>query len=238
MKKFWLTSLVILCCCCAAWAQQGHDVPDSAAGRRNLKSGLPGGGSAGSNAGGYSGGNVGGHAGGSGAVMPINFSGVVKEMNKVWLQWDVDSAEDGAYLVIERGTDGEHFETIGALRKAGNQSHYELTDLAPPNGIDFYRIKYMGQGGWVSYSKTLQLSLSGDVDFRFYPNPVDKLFIIRTEHMIDIQVVDAGGAVRLSKRLQPGIQVINISSLERWVYILRVADKESNRIVSNQLLKN
>jgi hypothetical protein len=96
----------------------------------------------------------------------------------------------------------------------------------------------MGQGGRVLYSKTLQLSLSGDIDFKFYPNPVDKLFIIRTEHIIDIQVVDANGATRLSKRLQPGIQVVNISSLERGVYILRVADKESNRIVSNQLLKN
>ena len=211
-KTFWLTSLAIACCC-AGRAQQGHDAPDSTVGQQ--------------------------------PVLPVdrngvlaNFSATVRESNKVWLQWDVDSAEDGDYLVIERGTDGSHYETIGALRKSGNQAHYELTDLAPPNGIDFYRVKYVGQGGRVLYSKTLQLSLSGDVDFKFYPNPVDKLFIIRTEHLIDIQVVDANGATRLSKRLQPGIQVVNISSLERGVYILRVADKESNRIVSNQLLKN
>jgi hypothetical protein len=222
MKKiFWLTSLAIACCS-AGRAQQGHDVPDSTT---DSTAGLP-------------------------PVLPVesssvfaNFSATMKERNRVWLQWDVDSAEDGDYLVIERGTDGSHYETIGALRadasrRVGNPAHYELTDMAPPNGIDFYRIKYTGQGGKVLYSKTLQMSLSGDVDFKFYPNPVDKLFIIRTEHMIDIQVVDANGATRLSKRLQPGIQVVNISSLERGVYILRVADKESNRIVSNQLMKN
>jgi hypothetical protein len=213
MKKiFWLTSLAITCCC-AGRAQQGHDAPDSTTGQPPV---LPVGRSA----------------------VLANFSATVRELNKVWLQWDVDSAEDGDYLVIERGTDGSHYETIGALRNSGSQAHYELTDMAPPNGIDFYRVKYMGRGGRVLYSKTLQLSLSGDIDFKFYPNPVDKLFIIRTEHLIDIQVVDANGATRLSKRLQPGIQVVNISSLERGVYILRVADKESNRIVSNQLLKN
>jgi hypothetical protein len=217
MKKiFWLTSLAIACCC-TGWAQQGHDVPDSTVGRQSGQASVSG-------------------VGRNGVL--ANFSATVKELNKVSLQWDVDSAEDGDYLVIERGTDGSNYETIGALRKSGSQAHYELTDLAPPNGIDFYRVKCMGQGGRVSYSKTLQLSLSGDVDFKFYPNPVDKLFIIRTEHMIDIQVVDANGATRLSKRLQPGIQVVNISSLEKGVYILRVADKESNRIVSNQLLKN
>lgn len=154
------------------------------------------------------------------------------------LQWDVDSPEEGDYFIIERGVDGIHYETIGVLRRTRNSSHYESTDMAPPNGSDFYRIKYTAQEGHTRYSKVQQLSTSGEIDFKFYPNPVDKVFIIRTEHMIDIQVVDAIGVTRLSKRLQPGIQVINISALERGVYILRVADKESNRIVSNQLLKN
>lgn len=173
----------------------------------------------------------------NGAVF-TNFTGAIRESGKVWLQWDVDSAEDGDYFVVQRSTDGVTFETIGAMRKTGNNSHYELTDIAPPNGTNLYRIKYTGQDGKFLYSKQVQLSLSGDIEFKFYPNPVDKLLIIRTEHTIDIQIVDGVGSIRLNKRLQPGIQVINASSLERGVYVLRVADKESNRIVSNQLLKN
>ncbi|HEY4209516.1 MAG TPA: T9SS type A sorting domain-containing protein [Puia sp.] len=173
----------------------------------------------------------------SGAVF-ANFSGAVREGGKVWLQWDVDSAQDGDYFVVQRSTDGINFETIGALRQTVKNNHYELTDLAPPNGTDLYRIKYTGQDGKFIYSKQVQLSLSGDIEFKFYPNPVDKLLIIRTEHTIDIQILDAIGSIRLNQRLQPGIQVVNTSSLERGIYILRVADKESNRIVSNQLLKN
>src|ERR1700754_1837882 len=75
------------------------------------------------------------------------FSAVTREPNKVYLQWDVDSAEDGDYFIVERSTDGTHYETISALRKAAGIAHYESTDMAPPNGIDFYRIKYSGQKG-------------------------------------------------------------------------------------------
>jgi len=162
----------------------------------------------------------------------------VNSPGKVSLQWNVDHVADGDYFIIERATDGDHFETIGAMRKERNTDHYELTDIAPPNGTDLYRIRYIDQDGGLLYSKTAQVSLSGLVDFKFYANPVDKLLIIRTAHTVDIQVIDAFAVIRLTRHLNAGIQIINISSLERGMYVLRVADKESNRIISNQLQKN
>jgi len=217
-RPFWLTC-VGLVCFIAAGAQQIKNSPDSAAGTGTVseKEGKP---------------EM------NGPAVFVNFSASVKESNKVWLQWNVDSAEEGDYFIIERATEGNHYETIGVLRKEKNNDHYELMDVAPPNGNDLYRIRYNAQGGRLVYSKAMQVSLSGDIDFKFYPNPADKLLIIRSEHSVDMQVLDAAGSVRISKRLAPGMQVINISSLERGVYVLRVADKESNRIVSNQLLKN
>jgi len=211
MKHFFALTLLLLTCCFVS-AQQVHKGADSTSNLPLSDSGYK-------------------------AVF-TNFSASVRNINKVWLQWDVDSAADGDYFIVERSTDGKRYETIGALRRDGNNNHYELVDMVPPNGADLYRVKYSATNGQLVYSKTIPLSLSGDIDFKFYPNPVDKLFIIRTEHAVDIQVIDAVGSIRLSKRLQAGIQVINISYLERGAYILRVADKESNRIISNQLIKN
>jgi hypothetical protein len=169
----------------------------------------------------------------------INFTAAVKEPTRVVsLQWDADSALEGDYFIVERGQDSNRYETIGALRSNGVKGHYELADQAPPNGPTFYRIKYSGRKDTAVYSKIMELSLSSEVDFKFYPNPADKVFIVRTEHSLDIQILDPSGAIRVSKRLQPGIQVIDISSLERGVYILRVTDKESNRAISQQLVKN
>lgn len=210
-------------------AQQDEHIADSAVVALK-KSGLPAGGhpADGSPAGG---------SGGNDSVFS-EASAMVKDPGKVFLQWKVSVGSEGDYFIVERSGDGSAYETIGALRREGNDDHFELVDSAPPNGIDIYRIRYSSQDGHLVYSKTMQVSLSGAVDFKFYPNPADKLLIIRTAHLVDIQIVDATGVVRLVRHLPAGIQIINISSLEKGVYILRVADKESNRVISNQLLKN
>lgn len=166
------------------------------------------------------------------------FTATLNGSNRVLLKWETDPAANGNYFVIERSPDETHYETIGVVRVIAGTGQYEIVDGAAPNGSDFYRIKYIARTGAPVYSKTMQLSLSGAVDFKFYPNPVDKLFIVRTEHTIDLQVIDAAGVVRLSKRLQSGIQVVNVSTLEKGLYVLRVTDKESNRAVSHQLVKN
>jgi hypothetical protein len=213
MKKLCLLTSVAFFCCFAGVAQQKSEPTDSAVELQQSP------------------------ADGEASVF-VSFSAVVKDLNKVSLQWDVTSAVDGDYFIIERSADGSRYETVGALRKEEHSNHYELLDIAPPNGADLYRIRYTSADGRLVYSKTAQVSLSSTVDFKFYPNPVDKLLIIRTAHPVDIQIIDAGGSIRVVRRLTPGIQVINISSLERGTYVLRVADKESNRIISSQLLKN
>ena len=123
----------------------------------------------------------------------VDFTATPGGSNRVLLDWDTDSAVEGDYFIIERSLDETHYETIGVVRVTAGTEHYEVTDAAAPNGSDFYRIRYTARTGAPVYSKTRQLSLSGAVDFKFYPNPVDKLFIVRTEHTIDLQVIDAAG---------------------------------------------
>jgi len=212
-KRSWLIVLVLFCAHIGRAQQAGPVQPDSAADSVTAP-------------------------GTSGATIFLEFTATSNGSNRVMLKWDTDSAADGNYFVIERSSDEMHYETIGVVRVVAGTDHYEIIDGAAPNGSDSYRIRYTARTGARVYSKTMQLSLSGAVDFKFYPNPVDKLFIVRTDHTMDLEVIDAAGVVRLSKRLQAGIQVINVSSLEKGVYILRVTDKESNRAVSHQLVKN
>src|SRR5580698_7045718 len=82
-----------------------------------------------------------------GSRLFLGFTVVAKGTDKVGLQWDADSAKEGDYFVVQRSSDGEHYETIGALRSFGSNNHYEMTDQSPPNGVNFYRIKYEGQTG-------------------------------------------------------------------------------------------
>lgn len=167
-----------------------------------------------------------------------DFSCVVKDRNKVEVRWAADSVDAGNYFVVERSNDGNRFETVGALMVAGTAPEYELTDNAPNSGSNYYRVKYTAKNGRPAFTKTARVILSQAAAFRFYPNPVDKLLIIQTDHAVFVQIVSSFGEVRISKQVQPGVQVINVAALEKGNYLLRVSDKESNRDILEQLLKN
>src|SRR5262249_25900880 len=116
-----------------------------------------------------------------------SFTLAIKNTNNVELQWKmVSNIADGDYFVVEKGSDGNHFETLSALKIADTANAYTLTDNSASNGTDFYRVKFISKSGTYIYSKVLQANLSAAVDFKFYPNPADKLIIIKTSHNVDI----------------------------------------------------
>ena len=167
-----------------------------------------------------------------------NFSYTFKEDNKVLLQWQADSISADEYFVIERSEDGNIFETIGAIKKTSNDIQYEVAGNNSISGYNFYRIKYVGKSGKFFYSNSLQISTSKNFSLKFYPNPVDKLLIVETEHPMNMQVLNSLGVTRLNIQLHQGLQVIDVSTLDRGTYILRIIDNEHNRNILQQLIKN
>jgi hypothetical protein len=133
ITKLTCLTFLAIAACCACLAQEGPAVPDSAADPHLRLVSDP---------------------------SFIHFTAVIQPSNKVWLQWDVDSGTDGNYFVIERSQDGTNFETIGALLSTGGKGHYESKDQAPPNGADFYRIKYTIQRPWNLASPARSISNS------------------------------------------------------------------------------
>ena len=75
-------------------------------------------------------------------------------------------------------------------------------------------------------------------EFRFYPNPVDKLLIIRSPHPLSVQVMDGYGAIWFTQEVDAGMQIINVSVLQKGNYILKATDKSTNTVISEQLVKN
>jgi hypothetical protein len=167
-----------------------------------------------------------------------NFSYTVKEDNKILLKWQADSISADDYFVIERSEDGNIFETIGAIKKTSDNIQYELAGNTSISGYNFYRIKYVGKAGRSFYSKSLQISTSKNFSLKFYPNPVDKLLIVETEHPMNMQVLNSLGVTRLNIQLHQGLQVIDVSTLDRGTYILRIIDNDHNRNILQQLIKN
>jgi len=159
------------------------------------------------------------------------------ESSKVILSWMV-SGSLPQFFAIERSNNGKNYEVITVLTNFNAQKTYQWTDDVPVKGRSFYRIRYSFKEGDSLYSKTLPVTLADGTTYRFYPNPVDHLLIVRSEVPLDVIISDATGRIRVSQARVTGLQAINVSSLEKGIYLIRFINKHTNFVSQEKLVKN
>jgi hypothetical protein len=210
--QLWLASAFF---CCALMGQSPAD-------HSNISS------SAGTSSGVFTGGNPG-----------FSFFTVTPEEGHVVLRWSAPPVKSEDFFIVEKSSDALHFETLSAMdASVGTDSIYSLIDNSIGTGTVSYRIKISGKDGKELCSKTVNMNLSTAADFRFYPNPVDKLLIIRSSHALSVQVLDSYGVVLFTQEVDAGMQFVNVSTLQKGNYILKATDKTTNAVISEQLVKN
>ena len=165
-------------------------------------------------------------------------SSVVKENNRVMLTWKVNDTTLPEFFTVERSMNGKDFDVVAVVRLSGLNKKFEYTDDSPLKGRSIYRVMCAWKEGAQFYSSPVAVQLIGDASFKFYPNPVDNILIIRSDAPLDIQISDATGKTRLVINRVQGLQTVNVSTLEKGIYLLRVTNKASNVISQDKLIKN
>lgn len=163
---------------------------------------------------------------------------VVRDNTKVLLSWRKNSDQASEFIVVERSCGGRDFEVVAVLKQPEKSTELEWVDDAPAKGRNAYRLKYVDEQKQPFYSKPVNVLIAGDISFRFYPNPVDNVLIIRTESPLEIQIADGNGNIRINQTLQKGIQTLNVSGLEKGLYLLRISNKATGLFTQEKLLKN
>jgi len=169
----------------------------------------------------------------------FSFFTVTPQNGQAILRWSAPPLKSEDFFIVERSTDAQHFEILSAMdASVGIDSVYSLVDNAVGSGTMYYRIRIAGKDGQERYSKTINMRTVTSPEFRFYPNPVDKLLIIRSPHPLSVQVMDGYGAIWFTQEVDAGMQIINVSVLQKGNYILKATDKSTNTVISEQLVKN
>ena len=161
----------------------------------------------------------------------------ISENSKIILSWIVKGSLPD-FFAIERSDNGKSFEVLSVLSNLSPQKIFQWTDDDPRKGRSFYRIRYSFTNGDSLYSKTLPVMIAGYTAFKFYPNPVDHVLIIRTDAPLDVMISDANGRLRISETRVKGLHTINVASLEKGVYLMRVINKLTNVMSQEKLVKN
>jgi len=141
------------------------------------------------------------------------------------------------FFSIERSDNGKSFDVVSVMNNVTPRGVHQWTDDAPKKGRSFYRLRYAFQEGDSLYSKTLPVVITGDISFKFYPNPVDHVLIIRSESLVDVHISDANGKIRISQPNIQGLQTINVSSLEKGIYLIRFSNKLTAVMSQEKLIK-
>lgn len=158
-------------------------------------------------------------------------------MGKMQLQWTIQSSNTKGYLNIERSSFKQGpFEVLAVLRQEGNTGKF--IDELPLKGSCYYRIKWVPENGWQQLSTVVSSSFAGDMTCKFYPNPVDNMLIVRSEQALDLKLTDANGKPWMNLKLKSGLQTVDVSGLDKGLYIITLTQAESGRTITEKLIKN
>ena len=163
---------------------------------------------------------------------------IVNEKGKVNLTWRVSDTIPEFFAIERSNDDGKNFEIVAVLSNLERRKFYQWTDEAPRNGRNLYRLRYSFKPSDSLYSKTVAASVTANVSIKFYPNPVDHILIVRSETPIDVHIIDANGKVRISRSTVNGLGTINVSSLEKGLYLIRFSNKLTAVMYQEKLVKN
>lgn len=171
------------------------------------------------------------------------FNGAL-ENKSVKLQWQTATESSNDYFEIQKSFDGITFSKLNQIDSKsldGNSLqtlNYEIEDLNPQKGINYYRLKQVDFSTESSYSRIISVDFNkaGDFSFSVFPNPNDgRSFDISIEgiengNVASITVYDIMGkevytkdlkaiesdnlnqSINLENRLAPGIYMISAST--------------------------
>lgn len=163
-----------------------------------------------------------------------------------WMGFD-DPYADYSYEA-EMSRDGHHFSSVGSFPKNtinNNSDPYQLVFTADngEEGIYFFRIKQVYSSGYSRYSNIKQVNLENSdfPTFALYPNPSNGIVGIKFDNILSghfkIHIYNTQGQVIVKKDIAAAeSSFIEVASLQRGIYWVRLTDVKSQLSRVNQLL--
>lgn len=144
--------------------------------------------------------------------------------DEILVNWQTSSETNNDFFMVQKSTDGLHFDNLQRVRGAGNKttaSYYEIIDENPSEGMNYYRLFQQDFNGEYAYSDVVGVFYS-DKEFALYPNPTEGLFEIANPFgECDIQVMNATGQVVHQQTISEGSNQLNFNHLPAGYYFIQ-----------------
>ena len=181
-------------------------------------------------------------------VKLISFSGRLNG-TKTDLNWVTATEYNTKQFEVERSADGQNYTKIATVAAKGNSStvtSYDLVDMAPLNGLNYYRLKIVDIDGSFEYSNIVIIRIENNIQLvtKIAPNPftgkVDVYLTLTHNTMVDFRFIDISGKVIFTKSVKglKGFNWFTINDLEKLPsapYMLNI--KTDDAVIVEKLIK-
>ncbi|HEY9362842.1 MAG TPA: T9SS type A sorting domain-containing protein, partial [Chitinophagaceae bacterium] len=163
--------------------------------------------------------------------------------NAAYLQWETINENSTSHFIVERSNDGNNFNDIGTVAANGNsntQIKYAYTDndaARQPTSVIYYRLKLVDVDGRFTYSKTISLNLSNNLDVVLFPNPVNDKLNIKINNkglqLITVEITDLQGRKMTSEKrfVNQNAQIeIDVKKWKPQLYLLKILNNKNEII--------
>jgi hypothetical protein len=177
-------------------------------------------------------------------ILPVNSLSfnVSKNSGANLLQWSTGAEQNTLYFEVQKSTNAKDFNTISIINASGNSTStksYQYSDnvalLQAP--VYYYRLKMVDANGSFTYSNILLIKNAKGITVTVYPNPAkDRAIINVTDKSLlntNAQLTDISGKLLQNVFITQTVTAINISQYENGVYMLRLANGESIKLVKD-----
>ena len=174
---------------------------------------------------------------------------IVKDDNTVQVQWRTLQEINASRFVVERSADGINYREIGAVASQSVNGYsnmplaYELTDLQPLWGLNYYRVRMEDKNKSLSYT-TVVIAKTDAQSAKFWQitsgtssNQLTIQFLKQGDFEIRIVAVNGTELHREKASVRAGQTVIMNST--RWmsgVYVVQISEK-NGIITTEKILK-
>lgn len=183
-------------------------------------------------------------------VLPLNirlFTATKVAADKAELDWSgFDDPQANYHYEVEVSRDGNRFNSVASFEKNGEinvpyRYIFQATDME--GGAYFFRIRQVYSNGYTRFStiRRVDLKNSDFPAFSLYPNPSSGVVGIKFDTdkggHFTIQIYNTQGQLMTRKDvLVTGPSYVQVTSLEKGVYWLRLTDVSTQSSCVNQLL--
>ncbi len=176
--------------------------------------------------------------------LPVNlvgFSGLEKNRNVV-LTWSTTSETNNDYFILEKSTDGIHYQYLATIDGHGNSAtgnNYSFKDISPSEGLNYYNLKQYDYNGTEHFLGTIKLRLTGtgEIIEKIYPNPFTNELIVETALLTEVdfktvKIINLLGAEIAIPSVQSEANMLklDLGALSKGVYFIQVTTEAGSEV--------